>query len=136
MRNKIFISILIIMIVIGAVIGIVVTNSDKENTETDLLGRDKSSYIEIQHKNKLIKITNQNDIDNIFNSFGKDLKRDKDLEDEKGWIYKISAFDENDKCINETYILIDNSILVDGKGYKCNSQIISLIDEISGIERN
>ena len=136
MRNKIFISILIIMIVIGAVIGIVVTNSDKENTETDLFGRDKSSYIEIQHKNKLIKITNQNDIDNIFNSFGKDLKRDKDLEDEKGWIYKISAFDENDKCINETYILSDNSILVDGKGYKCNSQIISVIDEISGIERN
>ena len=61
---------------------------------------------------------NPEDIDNIFSLFKNNLKSEKSLEEEKGWIYRISSFDENDKCINNIYNLGDNFILVDGKRYR------------------
>lgn len=134
-EKKFIISTLIILIIIGVVIGIVVITNGKDMEEKDLFSEDKITYIEIQHKNESIKIMNPEDIDNIFSLFKNNLKSEKSLEEEKGWIYRISSFDENDKCINNIYILGDNSISVDGKRYRCDGQIISTIDEISGIER-
>ncbi len=136
MRNKILISILIILIITVVVIGIIVATDKKNMKEPKLFNRDEVKCIEIQYKNELVKLTNHNDIDSICNLFDKTVKRERSLDDEKGWIYRITALDGNNNPINSIYILGDKIITIKKKGYRCNSQILSVIDEISGIQRD
>lgn len=136
MKHKYVISILVILIAIGIVIGICIIKNDKKTEELDLINKDKISYIEIQYKNEVIKITNYDKIDKISNLFKKEMNREESLEDKKGWVYRVSIYDENDKNINIIYILNNSSIVVDGKGYIHNGQFISSVDEILGIKRD
>ncbi|MBQ3545560.1 MAG: hypothetical protein IJA34_11355 [Lachnospiraceae bacterium] len=136
MKSKYVISILAVLIAIGIVIGICIIRNDKEVKEVVLINKDKISYIEIQHKDALLKTESHEKIEKITILFEKEMKRDEGVEDKKGWIYKVSIYDENDKNINTIFILDENSIVVDGKGYRYDGQFVSCIEEISCIKRD
>ena len=134
MKTKYVVSILSVLIAIGIVIGICIIRNDKKVEKAVLINKDKISYIEIQHKDALLKTESHEKIEKITILFEKEMKRDKSLEDKKGWIYKVSIYDENDKNVNTIFVIDDNSIVVDGKGYRYDGNVVSCIEEISGIK--
>lgn len=136
MKSKYVVSTISFLIAIGIVIGICIIRNDKKVEEAVLINKDKISYIEIQHKNASLKIGDTEKIEKITNLFEKVMIREESLEDIKGWIYKVSVLDESEKIVNTIFVLGENSIIVDGKGYRYEGGFVSCIEEISGIKKD
>ena len=63
------------------------------------------------------------------------LEANSDLQDKKGWIYILRAFDENNNPLSEITILNETSIRFDNQIYTCDNLSLSLLDEICNIDR-
>jgi hypothetical protein len=63
------------------------------------------------------------------------VKREKNLDNTKGWIYEITAMDSNDNELVTIFILSDTTIKISDKTYSCKKINISKIDELTGIHR-
>ncbi len=64
-----------------------------------MLNSDNISYVEISHKDEIVKVTDKEKIKEIVNSLNKDNDRDSEIEEVKGWVYKISTYDKNERNI-------------------------------------
>ena len=73
MKTKYVVSILSILIAIGIVIGICIIRNDKRVKEVVLINKDKISYIEIQHKNAMLKTEDDKKIEKITILFEKEM---------------------------------------------------------------
>lgn len=112
------------------------TNKKKEEfSKTSLLEDNNIDYLIVQFKTNTVNITDDNKIQAIKEIFAGELKRNEKLDDEKGWIYKITGKDNDNHQIEEFFVINDTNVRIKDKTYTCSKIDISKLDEIIGFER-
>lgn len=134
MKKKLIL-ILIIMLFVGVIISLIIRNNEKETYVKILNDNEKIDYFVIQFKNDSVKITGDSEVASICEMLNEKVKREKNLDNTKGWIYEIIAMDSNDNKLATIFILSDTTIKINGKTYSCKKINISKIDELTGIQR-
>lgn len=107
----------------------------KDSIKSTILIDSAIDYLTIQFKTNVVKIEDDEKINSIKEMFEGELKRNKELDDVKGWIYTITGKDSNDNQIEEFIIIDDTNIRIKDKAYTCKKIDISRLDEIAGIDR-
>lgn len=133
-KMKKFLSVLLtVMIIVLTGCG---TNKRNEESSKITLFEDSSlDYLTVQFKTDKVNITDDEKIQAIKKIFEGEIKRNEKLDDEKGWIYKITGKDSNDNPIEEFFVINDTHVRIKDKTYTCNEIDISKLDEIIGSER-
>ncbi len=134
MKKKLIL-ILIIMLFVGVIISLIIRNNEKEIYVKILNDNEKIDYFVIQFKNDSVKITGDSEVASICEMLNEKVKREKNLDNTKGWIYEIIAMDSNDNKLATIFILSDTTIKINDKTYSCKKINISKIDELTGIQR-
>lgn len=135
MKRKLLVSLVIIILIGGMIISLMIKNSERKSYVTILNNKEAIDYFVVRFKNDSVKITDDNDVNLVCEMFDEKVKRNKSLDNRKGWIYKIIAMDSNDNQL-ETFIIIDDvTIKINDKIYNCKEINISEIDELTGIHR-
>jgi len=100
-----------------------------------ILSQDKNvSKIQMQFQDNIVECTDIEQIE-IVNKMFEQGKNSINF-DGKGWIYKLTFFNENDEEIIEIIVIDESTIEVGDKIYKCNDISLEILDEVSGIDRN
>lgn len=129
-----FLSVLLIVMII-ALTGCGTNKKKEDSSKTALLEDSNIDYLTVQFKTNTVNITNEEKIQAIKKIFEGELKRNEKLDDEKGWIYKITGKDNNNNEIEEFFIINDTNVRIKDKTYTCSKIDISELDEIFGFER-
>lgn len=129
-----FLSVLLIVMII-ALTGCGTNKKKEDSSKTALLEDSNIDYLAVQFKTNTVNITNEEKIQAIKKIFEGELKRNEKLDDEKGWIYKITGKDNNNNEIEEFFVINDTNVRIKDKTYTCSKIDISELDEIFGFER-
>lgn len=130
---KKFLSVFLMAIII--LIGCGTTMKKEDSLKITILKDSTIDYLTIQFKTNIVKIADDEKIKSIKKMFEGELKRNEELDNIKGWIYKITGKDSNNNQIEEFIIINDTNIRIKDKAYTCKKIDISRLDEIVGIDR-
>lgn len=127
--------VLIMILFVGGIAGLIIKNNEEKLYTAIFDNNEKIDCFIIRFKEESVKITGDDEIDAIYNMLDEKVKRDKSLDDIKGWIYEITAMDSSDNKLETLLVLDDTTIRLNGKTYSCKKIDISKIDELTGIIR-
>ena len=133
--KKSLIIILIIILFVGGIVGVVIKSNEEKSDVTILNDNEKIDYFVIRFKEESVKIAGDSEVASIYGMLDEKVKREKNSDNTKGWIYEITAMDSNDNKLQTIFILSDTTIKINDKTYSCKKIDISKIDELTGINR-
>lgn len=129
-----FLSVLLIVMII-ALTGCGTNKKKEDSSKTTLLEDSNIDCLTVQFKMNTVNITDDEKIQAVKKIFEGKLIRNEKLDDEKGWIYKITGKDNNNNRIEEFYVINETNVKIKDKAYTCSKIDISELDEIFGFER-
>lgn len=133
--KKNLIIILVIILFVGGIVGVVIKSNEEKSDVTILNDNEKIDYFVIRFKEESVKIAGDSEVASIYEMLDEKVKREKNSDNTKGWIYEITAMDSNDNKLQTIFILSDTTIKINDKTYSCKKIDISKIDELIGINR-
>ena len=133
--KKNLIIILVIILFVGGIVGVVIKSNEEKSDVTILNDNEKIDYFVIRFKEESVKIAGDSEVASIYGMLDEKVKREKNSDNTKGWIYEITAMDSNDNKLQTIFILSDTTIKINDKTYSCKKIDISKIDELTGINR-
>lgn len=120
----------------GILIFLVGCDMNKENDISSILQSAEIKKFSVQFKTNTVDITDTDKLQSLKQMFSNcSLDTNSELNDTKGWIYAITASDNNNNELYEVVVLNKTKIKYKDKVYTCNNLNLSALDELSGFDR-
>lgn len=137
MKRKLLtiLAILVVLLIIGGIIFNLENKNSEEKLYVTILNNKSINCFVVQYKSDSVKITDKDDIKLISEMFEENVKRNKSLDDQIGWIYAITPIDKDGNELKTFMIIDDTTISINDKTYTCENLDIKKLDELTGIHR-